>query len=257
MKISVITPSFNQRDFIEQTIRSVLDQEMDHELEHLIIDGGSNDGTIEILNKYNQHIIWISEPDNGQADAVNKGFRLASGDIIGWLNSDDLYLPGALQKVADYFTEHPDCKWLYGKCKIIDQDGKEIWKWITGYKNLGLRSYSYKRLLAENYISQPAVFFRKELIDELGSLNTGLDYAMDYDLWLRFGQKYPAGVINEYLSAFRRHSKSKSETDFTSQFLEQYMVAKKRNPGKMILSLHKFNIYKIIVSYRVMNMFKL
>jgi len=255
MKISVITPSFNQCDFIDKTIHSVLSQQLDIDIEMLVIDGGSTDGTIEILKKYGDRIKWFSESDQGQADAVNKGIAMASGEIIGWLNSDDLYLPGSLKLVADYFNDNPDSKWVYGKCRIINEHEQEIWKTITRYKNISLHKFSLSRLMTENYISQPAVFFRKELFEETGPLDLNLNYALDYDLWLKFAKKYPAGVIHKYLSAFRRHNTSKSETNFKEQFSEQYRVAKRNGASRNQLLLHKFNINKIIYAYRVINFF--
>lgn len=254
MKISVITPSYNQGAFIEQTIRRVLDQGIE-DLEYIIIDGGSTDGTLDILRRYERHIKWISEPDEGLADAVNKGITMATGEIIGWLNSDDLYLPGALQTVADYFRDHPECNWVYGRCLIIDSSGRERWKWITRYKNSRLKKFSISKLLRENFISQPAVFFRKELFEKAGTLNISLKYAMDYDLWLRFAGISPAGVINLDLASFRRHRSSKSETGFRDQFFEQYAVAGKYNPSIFNRALHRFNILKIITSYRILGWF--
>jgi len=254
MKISVITPSYNQAAFIGQTIRSVLEQGIE-DLEYIIVDGGSADGTIDILRYYEEHLKWISESDEGLADAVNKGIGMATGEIIGWLNSDDLYLAGALQTVSDYFNDHPECRWLYGRCQIIDSSGKERWKWITHYKNSRLKKFSIYKLLRENFISQPAVFFRKELFVKAGRLDLSLKYAMDYDLWLRFAEITPAGVINAELAKFRRHRSSKSETGFRKQFFEQYAVSRKYNPSFFNRIVHRFNIFKIIISYRVLGWF--
>jgi glycosyltransferase involved in cell wall biosynthesis len=256
VKISVITPSFNQAGFIEQTMTSVLSQNGGFRLEYWIIDGGSEDGTTDILMRLGEQVSWISEKDDGLADAVNKGLDRVTGDIIGWLNSDDLYLPGALNSVALYFELHPGVKWVYGKCRIIDDRGNEIWNWITRYKNLNLRRFSFRRLLTENYISQPAVFIRKEVFAETGKLDTQLKYAMDYDLWLRIGKKYPAGVITSYLSSFRRHPSSKSERGYMEQFREQYRVACRYTKSWTLLAMHQFNIHKIITSYLLMNKFR-
>jgi glycosyltransferase involved in cell wall biosynthesis len=253
MKLSVITPSYNQGHFIERTIRSILGQEFDGELEHILIDGGSTDDTLSTLKKYQDRIRWVSEQDNGLADAVNKGFDRATGEIIGWLNSDDLYRPGTLQRVMDYFSAHPDCMWLYGKCRIIDENDQEMYKGVTGYKNLLLGKYSYSRLMTENYISQPAVFFRKKLLDEAGKLRTDLRFAMDYDLWLRFGKLYPAHVIPEYISDFRRHKGSLSENYTGRQFAEQYAVARENGATPLQLAVHRFNVQKIIWGYRVLS----
>lgn len=225
------------------------------EVEHIIVDGGSTDGTVEFLESLGDTVRWVSEKDKGQADAVNKGIRMASGEIIGWLNSDDIYRPGALQAVVNHFSNNPGCRWVYGRCRIVDSDGVEQWKWITHYKNLRLRKFTYSKLLRENFISQPAVFFRKELVEQAGMLNTGLHYTMDYDLWLRFAQLSPAGVIDDYLADFRRHGQSKSEQGFRDQFFEQYAVALKYNPSLFNRAMHRFNIFKIITSYRIIGLF--
>jgi glycosyltransferase involved in cell wall biosynthesis len=254
MKITIITPSFNQGHFIERTIRSVLDQKFDGELEYLVIDGGSTDNTLEILKRFSSQLRYMSDKDDGLADAVNKGIALASGDIIGWLNSDDLYYSGTLDAVHRYFLDNPGCKWLYGKCRIIDEHDREIYRNVTWYKNVMLKKYSYARLLTENYISQPAVFFRSELIEEAGKLNTGLEYTMDYDLWLRFGRKYPAAVLNRYLSGFRRHSGSLSENYTGKQFDEQHSVALAHGANRWQKAIHKFNVKKIIWGYKVLSL---
>ena len=121
MKISIITPSYNQAQFIERTILSVLNQDY-KDIEYIIMDGGSTDGTVEILKKYSDHIIWKSEKDNGQSDAINKGLKMATGDIVAYLNSDDTYQPGAFKEVATFFEKNPDKKWVYGKCLIINEN---------------------------------------------------------------------------------------------------------------------------------------
>ena len=254
-KISIITPSYNQVNFLKETVESVSSQLVDLESEHIIIDGGSTDGSVDFLKSTGNKVTWISEKDKGQADAVNKGIRLATGDIIGWLNSDDLYLPGALQAVADHFRDHPGCRWAYGRCIIIDTAGRERWKWITRYKNARLKHYTFEKLLRENFISQPAVFFRKDIFEEAGLLDLNLHYAMDYDLWLRFALISPAGVIKRDLASFRRHGSSKSETGFRDQFFEQYAVALNYNPSLSSRLVHRFNIFKIIISYRIIGLF--
>jgi glycosyltransferase involved in cell wall biosynthesis len=255
MTISIITPSFNQAAFLEETIHSIAEQDVDVKVQHIIIDGGSTDGSVELLKSLGDQALWISEFDRGQADAVNKGISMASGEIIGWLNSDDLYLPGALKTVTEYFRDHPGCQWLYGRCRIIDDSGKERWNWITRYKNARLKKFTLDKLLRENFISQPAVFFRKELFEKAGGLDLSLKYAMDYDLWLRFGMIDPAGVIHKDLASFRRHRLSKSETGFRDQFFEQYAVAGRYNHSVFNRIIHRFNIFKIITSYRILGLF--
>lgn len=161
MRISIVTPSFNQAPFIERTIRSVLDQSH-RDIEHIVIDGGSTDGTLEILQRCGKAVSWVSEKDRGQAHAINKGLRRCTGEVVAWLNSDDTYTPGALERVARHFTEHPDCRWVYGRCRIVDEHDREIRTLITRYKNLLLARYGFPKLLAENFISQPAVFWRRD-----------------------------------------------------------------------------------------------
>ncbi|MFZ2976073.1 MAG: glycosyltransferase family 2 protein [Candidatus Moraniibacteriota bacterium] len=256
MKISIITPSFNQAQFIERTIKSVLEQNYP-DLEYIVMDGGSTDGTVEILKKYSDRIIWKSEKDRGQSDAINKGLKIATGDIVAYLNSDDTYEPKALQKVADYFSRNPNSKWAYGKCKIINANDQEIRKPITWYKNFLLKKYSYSKLLCENFISQPAVFWKREIHSELGFFNESEHFCMDYEFWLRIGRKYPAGVINDYLANFRYYSNSKSGSVNKKQFQDELRLAKKFGAGyPLLIFLHKINYYKITGIYRILNLFQ-
>lgn len=249
LKISILTPSFNQSAFIEKTILSVLDQEPGLGMEYIIIDGASTDDTHSVLQKYAGRINWISEPDNGQADAVNKGIAMATGEIIGWLNSDDVYAPGALQKVMHYFDEHPECQWLYGKCNIIDEEGREIRKWLTKYKNFRIRKFTAESLLIENCISQPAVFFRKSVFNKVGRLATDLPFSMDYDLWLRLARHYKPGIVNDYLASFRVHMRSKSNRNSREQFIEQYQIHRKYDKRRIYLFLHRLYMYTTISGY--------
>ena len=256
MKFSIITPSFNHAQFIERTISSVLNQK-DVELEYIIIDGKSTDNTLNIIRDYDAQLIWVSEKDNGQSDAINKGLKLATGEIVAFLNSDDVYCPGAFQQVAEFFKNNPDKMWVYGKCKIIDENDQEIRKPITWYKNFMLKKYSYSKLLQENFISQPATFWRRELITEIGLLDKNEHLCMDYEYWLRIGCKYDAGVINEYLASFRFYAKSKSGANFTKQFKDELRLALKYGSKyPFSLLIHRFNYYKITWIYKLMRIFK-
>ncbi len=252
MKISIITPSYNQAHFIERTIESILGQKYP-DLEYIVMDGKSSDGTVDILKKYSDHIIWKSEKDSGQSEAINKGLRMATGDIVAFLNSDDTYEPGALQKVADFFKNNPDIKWAYGKCRIVDENDVEIRKPITWYKNLLLRKYSYKKLLSENFISQPATFWRREIHKDIGYIDEKEHYTMDYEFWLRLGKKYPAGVINDYLADFRMYDTSKSGSLSNPQFKDELRIAKSYSNGyKLPIFLHEINYFKIVWAYKLM-----
>ncbi len=248
-KISIVTPSLNQADFIERTIRSVISQETVGDLEYLVMDGGSTDGTLDILEKYRSFIHLVSEPDLGMSDALNKGFSAASGDILGWLNSDDQYTPGALGKVISYFDQNPGCQWLYGQCVMVDETDREVRRWITAYKNRKMKEYSYRRLLVENYISQPAVFFRKTALEQTGLLDTGLKTAMDYDLWLRMARLGPPGVINETLACFRVHNASISARHYRLQFEEQYRIHCRYDRSPWLLFRHRLMNSLIVTTY--------
>ncbi|MEA4906475.1 MAG: glycosyltransferase family 2 protein [Anaerolineaceae bacterium] len=236
-KISIITPSYNQAQFIEATIRSVLDQAYPC-LEYIIVDGGSTDGTLDILRRYEDRIAWTSGRDQGQANAVNIGLRRASGDVVAYLNSDDLYLPGALLAVGRYFARHPDAPCLTGQCRSIDEHGKEIRGLITLYKLLWMVLHSYQALLVLNYISQPATFWKRSILDHIGYLDESLHYTMDYDYWLRMGQEYRFHYIYRHLACFRIHSSSKSGTTAHKQFDEEYVTASKYSHSKWILNAH-------------------
>ena len=256
MKISIITPSFNQAAFIERTIQSVLNQNYP-DLEYIVMDGGSTDGTLEILQKYSDKIIWKSERDNGQSDAINKGLRMATGDIVAYLNSDDTYEPGALKKVANFFENNPDKFWVYGKCKIINANDQEIRRPITAYKNWLLKNYSYSRLLSENFISQPATFWRRQIHAPVGFFNEKEHYCMDYEFWLRLGRLYPAGVISDYLANFRYYADSKSGGVNEKQFQDELRLAKKFGiDHPLAIFLHRINYYKITGIYKILSLFK-
>jgi glycosyltransferase involved in cell wall biosynthesis len=253
MMLSVITPSLNQASFLAGTIRSVLDQSTSFPFELIVVDGGSTDGTVEILRQCTGNIRWITERDSGQSEAVNKGVEMAKGTIIGWLNSDDLYVPGALQKVMDQFILNPDRVWLFGNSMIVNESGQEIRKAITWYKNLKSKRFYPDHLLYENFISQPSVFIRKDAFLQAGGLDTSLHYAMDYDLWLRLTRISNPVVIYEPLSKFRIHKSSKSRKDHRALFREQYRIHKRYDNRYGYLLLHQLHILAICAIYKLIN----
>jgi glycosyltransferase involved in cell wall biosynthesis len=257
MKISIITPSYNQGQYIEQTIQSVLSQQGDFELEYIIIDGQSTDQTLSILKKYAGQLKWISEKDNGQTEAINKGFGMATGEVLAYLNSDDLYSTGTLSKVAAHFKNNSSCKWVTGKCRIIDEQGQEVRRWITAYKIFCLKRYSYNYLLAENFISQPATFWRREVLETVGMFDEKQQLVMDYEYWLRVGEKYQLDYIDDYLADFRWYPGSKSGNNFYKQFKEELGVAKQFALGrKWPIWLHQLNYYKIVGIYTLMKFWR-
>lgn len=202
LTFSAITPSYQQSQFIERTIRSVVAQDV-ASLNYVVCDGGSTDETLAILKKYGGSLRWVSEPDQGQADAVNKGLATTSGDIIAWINSDDIYYPQAFKQVLAFFEEHPDIVGVYGQADWIDEFDNVIAPYPT-------KPWSYRQLTKECYLCQPAVFFRRTLIEELGDLNTQLQYCMDYELWLRYGQKHSFAYLPVKLAGSRLYASNKT-----------------------------------------------
>lgn len=254
-KISIVTPTLNQADFIEQSIKSVLSQNYPN-LEYIVIDGGSSDGTHAILKKYNDKLTWISGKDKGQSDAINKGLKLAKGEIVSYLNSDDVLEYGALFKTAEFFTQNPDIFWVTGKCRIIDSKGAKQRNFVTGYKNFCLRFLRLRNaLLVLNFISQPATFWRREVVDEIGLFDDSYRFSMDYDYWLRIFRKYRLGFMDDYLASFRVHEGSKGNRNLSGQLNESYRIAAKFTSLKLLLTLHGW--HDIISSYLYRNLYSL
>ena len=180
MKFSIIVPSYNQAQFLTATLDSILLQE-DVSLEVLVHDGGSDDGSVEILEKYSDRISWISQPDHGQTDAINRGMLAATGDIFAYLNSDDIYFPSTLARIAKFFKEKPDCQLVYGAASHLNSDGSHMEPYPT-------EDWNYDRLFETCFICQPATFWRRNLIEKIGVFDERLNYSMDYEYWLRAGK---------------------------------------------------------------------
>ncbi len=213
-KFSIVTPSFNQGKFIEEAILSVLNQNYPN-FEHIIVDNCSTDSTLEILRKY-PHLRWVSEPDRGQSDALNKGFKMATGDIIGWLNADDRYLQGCFSIVADFMVKHPSIDIAYGNYRWIDEEGNILKK----RKEIDFDLFMLKYLHVL-YIPSTTSFFRKRIFDEGNFLDVSYEYAMDYEFFLRLALKgYKFGHIKYFLADFRWHPHSKSSTAALKQKAE-------------------------------------
>lgn len=202
--VSIITPSFNQARFLEATILSVLEQDYPN-LEYIIVDGGSTDGSVEIIKKYADRLAWwVSEADNGQTDAINKGFARARGEILAWINSDDTYEPGAVSEAVKYFQSYPDIGLVYGDTHFIDEQGQVIGKFAARQTDYHLLRRGYV------HIPQQAAFFRGDLWREVGPLDPSFYFAMDYDLWVRLSARAPIHYTPQMWANFRLHSGGKT-----------------------------------------------
>lgn len=212
------------------------------------MDGGSTDNTFAILKKYEGKLKWFSEKDKGQSDAINKGLRMVTGDIIAWLNSDDYYLPGTLKKIIKIFEKNKETQWISGDYLIVDKNGKEIQSFIRFYKKILSRFFP---LSFANYINQPSTFWRKNFQQKVGYLNEDLRYCMDYDLWLRFMRQSAPYMVTSPLSAFRIHRASKGGSQYKKQFEEEIQVVKKYDNNSLLILLHRIHNQLINIIYRI------
>ncbi len=204
MLVSIITPSFNQARFLEETIQSVLCQDYP-EIEYIIVDGASKDGSVDIIKRYADRLSWwISEPDLGQTDAINKGFARAKGEILAWINSDDTYEPGAISEAVAYLKDHPEVGLVYGDANFINVEGEVIGKFPS-------KQTDYKRLRRGYvHVAQQASFFRADLWKQVGPLDPSFYFAMDYDLWVRLARLAPVVYLPRLWANFRLHGDAKT-----------------------------------------------
>lgn len=245
--ISVITPCLNAARFIVETIESVRQQDFPN-IEHIVIDGGSTDSTVEVLKSY-PHLRWVSEPDNGQSQALNKGFAMAQGEILGWLNADDTYTPGAVQAAVQYLSEHPETDMVCSDMWILDENGAHM-RLASG------KPFNLVELLTENYVRQSTVFMRKRLLEQVGPVNEDLHFCMDRELWLRIGSGHRIDYLPNLISAnFRIYLGTKTSLH-TPKFVAEWLGVLKdtlTNPKyEMIPQTEKLKaIDKYEVRYKV------
>jgi glycosyltransferase involved in cell wall biosynthesis len=220
LTITVVTPSYNQGRYLAETIESVLGQAGDFYLDYIIVDGGSTDNSVEIIKRYDSllregkwsvkcigiHYRWVSEKDNGQTDALMKGFRMADGEILAWLNSDDVYMPGALESVAAFLRENAGTALVYGDAYYCNPAGDIIGRYPT-------EEFDLNRLAYFNFICQPSTFFRKEVFETVGGLDGSLRFGMDFDLFVRIVKRFNCRHLPLYLSGYRLHEASKTMGD--------------------------------------------
>jgi hypothetical protein len=202
--VTVVTPSFNQGNFIRATIESVLSQDYPN-IQYIIMDGGSKDETASVAKEYASRLTFISEKDRGQSHAINKGFQMAKGSIVTWLNSDDLYLPGAIRTAVNTFQQSPTAGAVYGEGYLIDREGNTTSRFpCTEPFNL------WKLVHLSDYILQQTVYFRKDVLDQVGYLDEDLHYSMDWDILIRIGLRYPLAYVPEYMGCLREYPEAKS-----------------------------------------------
>lgn len=219
--VSVLTPAYQAARYLQETLDSVKAQEYP-ELEYIVVDGGSTDGTVDILREY-PNVKWLSEPDRGQSDALNKAFALAKGEVIGWLNADDLYEPGAVAPVAAYFAAHPAAMVVYGNCKVFDPDGSVAEYWRGPYD----RTKLFEPWRGFHGAFQPAIFYRRELIERIGGWAIDLHYVMDYDILLKASESCDFDYLDVDVARFRRHPEQKGALAW-HKFVREFDVSIER-----------------------------
>ncbi len=221
--ISVVIPSYNQGKFLEETIRSVVDQAYPNN-EIIVIDGGSSDESVQIIKRYAVHLrYWVSEPDRGQSHAINKGFALAMGDVFAWLNSDDMYLAGALQAVAEVFAHAPEIDLVYGDYLDTDPAGSPLRRHHVPSR------LSYNGLLFHDYLGQPATFFRRRLYKSVGPIDEALHSHMDWDLWLRMWKVARVRHLKRVLATSRMHLDAKTNQEDTERYTASGHLVQRRH----------------------------
>ena len=238
--VTIVTPSYNQGCFIRATIESVLSQDYPH-VEYIIMDGGSTDETASVVKDYASRLTFISEKDRGQSHAINKGFRMAQGSILGWLNSDDLYLPGCIRTAVDAFQRNAAAGAVYGEGYLIDYSGN------TSCRFPHTEAFNLWRLVyLSDYILQQSVYFRKDVLDDLGYLDEDLHYTMDWDLLIRIGMKYQLEYVPEYMGCLREYPEAKSFSGGVARVREirrmlQRHTGLRVSPGYVVYGLDTYH----------------
>jgi glycosyltransferase involved in cell wall biosynthesis len=241
--VSIITPSFNQERFIEQTIQSVFAQDYSN-IEYIIIDGGSTDGSVEVIKKYGDRLAWwVSEKDKGQTDAINKGFTRARGAILAWINSDDTYEPQAISEAVAYLAQHPEVGMVYGDANLIDEDGQIIGRFPA-------RQTDYRKLRRGYvHIPQQTTFFRANLWQKVAPLDDSFYFAMDYDLWVRLSKLAPLVYTPRLWANFRLHGSGKSVVADNRCWPEMLKVHYREGGSKWSLIYIKAKIRPLVYSW--------
>lgn len=237
MKFSIIVPVYNGEKYIQETLDSIFTQSYEN-YEVILMDAVSSDSTLEIAAKYDMLKI-ISEKDNGQSDAINKGFKIATGDILAWQNADDTYLPNCFEEVADYFQKNPEVSLVYGYYELIDENSK----WICDVKPIGWNEWLFKH--GRFCPVQPTVFWRRNVYETVGELDTSLNYCMDVDLYARISKRFKVQLLPKVLGKFRVHQESKTQNSYNKSVVRgEYLKVLSRNFHFNITDRMLFNLFQ-------------
>jgi glycosyltransferase involved in cell wall biosynthesis len=257
VKISIVTPSFNQAEYLEDTLLSVVEQKYP-DLEYFVIDGGSKDGSVEIIKKYQHQLnYWVSEPDKGHYSAINKGFRMATGEIMGWINSSDGYYPWTFEIIAEIFSSFPEVQWISGCASYFDIGRVPRGVEFAKYRN------RFDFLSGNCTLQQESLFWRKNLWEAAGSgLDETLKYAADTDLWFRFFQLARLYNVNTLLAGFRYHGDRRGESEGKYHDEVQMILHYHRNKASFQDRYHAIQLAQCknshgIIFRKVMQHFKL
>lgn len=247
--VSIVTPSYNQGTFLGETMRSVLEQDYP-KIEYWVIDGGSTDNSVDIIKSHQQRLAgWVSEKDRGQADGVNKGFAKATGEIVGWLNSDDLYYPGAIREAVAAFQAHPEASFVFSDVESIDGEGK-------AFNLMRYGDWKLVDLMAFNIIGQPGVFMRREVLEQAGYLDLSYNYLLDVQLWLKMARiSEPFYVPGKVWAAARLHEKAKNAAQVSGFGPEAFRLAKWLCEDEAYYPLNAQNFNKIWAGAHRLNAF--
>jgi len=243
-KVSIVVPSFNKVDFIKDTLESIVSQKYPN-LEVIIQDGGSTDGTLEVIKKYQKKYPKIfkveSKKDKGQLDAINRGLKKATGEILTFINADDVYEKNAFKMVAEAYIKNKDALWFAGKGRVINREGREIAKIATLYKNFLLKLSNFQFLLITNYIFQPSVFITRRAYKKYGPFTGTKTAVMEYDLWLKLFKVSKPVIIRCYLSSFRLYRGSISTSKVKEMMAEDERIVKKYTSNPFVIFLHRIH----------------
>lgn len=241
-RISIVIPSFNKAKYIGITLDSIFTQKYEN-LEVIIQDGGSTDGTVNIIKSFAKKypISWSSKKDDGQFDAIGAGLKKATGTILTYINADDVYLKNSLKKVAEAFIKNPGANWFAGRGIVIDGGGREIAQPVTAYKNFLLKLSSHSFLLSNNYLIQPSVFFTKEAYRKYGPFSGTRNFITEYEYWLKLGRVSMPVVIDSDIAKFRIENSTKTKRMSKALLREDWRIVKKFTNNPLILTLHAVN----------------